>query len=85
MPVAMVGCPSGFDQAASVASWWPIRPRGQRARESRQTPELVRRRLLLLPQVTSGKALIHEKLLSPIVAELDWGKQREMWAGVKRV
>ena len=41
--------------------------------------------LLFLPRITSGKAAIHEKLLRPIAAEIDWGKQREMWAGLKRV
>ena len=40
--------------------------------------------LLFLPRITSGKAPIHEKLLRPIAAEIDWGKQREMWAGLKR-
>ena len=45
----------------------------------------IQESLLFLPRVESGRAPIHEKLLRPIAAELDWGKQREMWAGVKRV
>jgi hypothetical protein len=42
----------------------------------------IQESLLFLPQVESGRAPIHEKLLHPIAAEMDWGKQREMWAGV---
>ena len=41
----------------------------------------IQESLLFLPRVESGKAPIHEKLLRPITAEIDWGKQREMWAG----
>jgi hypothetical protein len=45
----------------------------------------IQESLLFLPRVESGRAPIHEKLLRPIAAEIDWGKQREMWAGVERV
>jgi hypothetical protein len=44
----------------------------------------IQESLLLLPRVASGKAPIHEKFLRPIAAEIDWRKQREMWAGVER-
>ena len=44
----------------------------------------IQESLLFLPRVTSGKAPIHEKLLRPIAAEVDWREQREMWAEVKR-
>jgi hypothetical protein len=44
----------------------------------------IQEALLFQPRVTSGKAAIHEKLLRPIAAEIDWGKQREVWAGLKR-
>jgi hypothetical protein len=42
----------------------------------------IQEELLFLPPVAAGKEKIHEKLLRPIAAEIDWGKQREMWAGV---
>lgn len=42
----------------------------------------IQEELLILPRVTSGKATIHEKMLRPIAAESDWGKQREMWREV---
>ena len=42
----------------------------------------IQESLLFLPRVESGKAPIHERLLRPIAAEIDWGKQREMWAGL---
>ncbi len=48
------------------------------------TPD-IQESLLFLPRVTSGKAAIHEKLLRPIAAEIDWGKQREMWEGLEPV
>ena len=32
-----------------------------------------------LPCVTEGKDPIHERIPRPIAAEVDWGKQREMW------
>ena len=36
--------------------------------------------LLFLPRVTSGRDPIHEKMLRPITAEVDWEMQRSMWA-----
>ena len=39
--------------------------------------------LLFLPRITSGKSTIHEKMLRPIAAEFDWGRQREMWQQTK--
>ena len=45
----------------------------------------IQESVLFLPRITSGKAAIHEKLLRPIAAEIDWGKQREMWGKVRRV
>lgn len=44
--------------------------------------ERARRRaeeLLFLPQAAVGKDAVTEKILRPIAAEVDWGKQREMW------
>jgi hypothetical protein len=39
----------------------------------------IQQELLFLPRVTSGTPDIHEKMLRPIVAEVDWAKQRAMW------
>jgi hypothetical protein len=39
----------------------------------------IQEELLFLPRVTAGKATIHEKMLRPIAAEVDWETQREMW------
>jgi len=39
----------------------------------------IQEEVLFLPLVTTGKPAIHEKLLRPITAEVDWDKQREMW------
>jgi len=40
----------------------------------------IQEALLFLPRLESGKPPIHEKMLRPISAEVDWGKQREAWA-----
>ena len=39
----------------------------------------IQEELLFLPRVTAGKSTIHEKMLRPISAEIDWERQREMW------
>lgn len=39
----------------------------------------IQEELLFLPRVTTGKATIHEKMLRPVSAEIDWEKQRELW------
>jgi hypothetical protein len=39
----------------------------------------IQEELLFLPRVTAGKPVIHEKLLRPIAAAVDWDKQRAMW------
>lgn len=42
----------------------------------------IQEELLFLPRVTEGKTAIHEKMLRPISAEIDWAKQREIWRSV---
>ncbi len=42
----------------------------------------IQEALLFLPRVVEGKDAIVEKMLRLIVAEVDWGRQREMWAQV---
>lgn len=42
----------------------------------------IQEELLFLPRVFSGTPAIHEKMLRPIVAEVDWAKQRAMWRSV---
>lgn len=39
----------------------------------------IQEKLLFLPKVTSGRDPIHEKMLRPICAEINWTKQRELW------
>jgi hypothetical protein len=39
----------------------------------------IQEELLFLPRLVQGKPAIHEKMLRPIAAEMDWGRQREMW------
>lgn len=43
----------------------------------------VQEEVLFLLHIESGKAALHEKLLRPISAEMDWDKQREMWAQIR--
>ena len=42
----------------------------------------IQEALLFLPRVETGKSPIHEKMLRPIAAEMDWGRQRGMWGEV---
>jgi hypothetical protein len=39
----------------------------------------IQEELLFLPRITAGRAAIHEKMLRPLTAEVDWAKQRVMW------
>jgi len=42
----------------------------------------IQEELLFLPRTVSGREPIHEKLLRPIAAEMDWGRQRVKWLQV---
>lgn len=42
----------------------------------------IQEELLHLPRIMEGRDPIHEKMLRPISAEVDWRKQREMWKRV---
>ncbi len=44
----------------------------------------IQEELLFLPSTKTGRERIHEKLLRPITAEMDWQKQRKMWAQLKQ-
>ena len=44
----------------------------------------IQEELLFLPRVSAGKSAIHEKMLRPISAEIDWAKQRAMWVAIDR-
>ena len=39
----------------------------------------IQEEILDLPAVDSGRAIITERTLRPVVAELDWGSQRAKW------
>jgi hypothetical protein len=39
----------------------------------------IQEEILHLPRVTEGKDPIHERMLRPIAAEVDWETQWEMW------
>jgi hypothetical protein len=39
----------------------------------------IQEELLHLPPITSGKDPIHEKMLRPVAAEINWMKQRAKW------
>ena len=36
--------------------------------------------LLFLPPVIDGRDPIHERMLRPVAAEIDWGEQRRLWS-----
>ena len=39
----------------------------------------IQEALLFLPEVTSGRDLIHERMLRPVTALVDWREQRRAW------
>ena len=39
----------------------------------------IQKELLFLPLVENGRDPIHEKLLRPLTAEIDWQRQRILW------
>lgn len=43
----------------------------------------IQEELLFLPRLMAGKSAIHEKMLRPISAEIDWARQREMWRSLR--
>ena len=44
----------------------------------------IQESILFLPRVETGRDPITERDLRPIAAELNWRKQRRMWAGLGR-
>ena len=44
----------------------------------------IQEELLFLSRVTSGRGPIHERRLRPIAAEVNWRRQRRMWAEQSR-
>ena len=43
----------------------------------------IQEELLHLPRVVDGRNPIHEKMLRPIAAKVDWRKQREMFDALR--
>ena len=44
----------------------------------------IQEAILTMPAPESGRDPVTEKQLRPVAAEIDWGKQREMWAELER-
>jgi hypothetical protein len=42
----------------------------------------IQESLLFLPRTIKGNDPIHEKMLRPLTTEMNWRKQREMWANI---
>ena len=45
----------------------------------------IQEELLFLPLVMAGNDPIHEKMLRPIAAEMDWVSQRRMWSELSAI
>jgi len=43
----------------------------------------IQEELLHLPRVVEGRDPVHEKMLRPISAEIEWRRQRDAWAQLK--
>ena len=46
------------------------------------TPD-IQEEILFLPRTDGSRAPIRERMLRPITAVIDWGKQRRMWEKMK--
>jgi len=46
---------------------------------------VIHEELLLRPPAVRRKDRIHEKMLRPIAAEVDWAKQGEMWERLRSI
>jgi alkylated DNA nucleotide flippase Atl1 len=44
----------------------------------------IQEAILYLPRVEGGRDRVTERELRPLVAEEDWGRQRDLWANVMR-
>jgi hypothetical protein len=44
----------------------------------------IQEAILMLPAPEAGRDPVTEKQLRPVATELEWRKQRRMWAGVRR-
>lgn len=44
----------------------------------------IQEELLFLPRVTAGKPTIHEHMLRPITAQVDWDIQRKLWSSLPK-
>jgi len=45
----------------------------------------IQEALLNLPQETTGRSPIHEKILRPVCSEIEFDRQREMWSEIAAV
>lgn len=43
----------------------------------------IQEQILFLPAVTGGNDPIHEKMLRPVVAEMSWRRQHQVWCRVQ--
>lgn len=44
----------------------------------------IQEELLFLHRATQGRDSIHERMLRPVAAEIDWSPQRRLWAQARR-
>jgi len=43
----------------------------------------IQEELLFLPEITSGRDPIHERMLRPLTAMVDWHRQRAAWSALR--
>ena len=43
----------------------------------------IQEELLFLPEVTAGRDSLHERVLRPVCAEIEWQRQREAWCDLR--
>lgn len=43
----------------------------------------IQEEILFLPRTTTGRDRIHERILRPLNAQIDWGGQHHLWAALR--
>jgi len=72
---------SGFNKLALLAH--ATQPRMTQIMNLLHLALDIQEELLLLPEVTSGRHPIHERMLRPLTAVVDWREQRAMWSAMR--
>ena len=75
----LLRCREMIDQSAIARQTNITQPRMTQIMNLLHLAPDIQEALLFLPRTISGNDPIHERMLRPVVAEMSWSRQREMW------